>query len=195
MKKTDFPLKKTFEQDFINEWGDTLFTLRYDQATLHEYHEFFNLSQDERILELYKLVRKQVKRTLLEKVLDFFRIHRTYKMEKVIDIQLVIKNIIANRFRIYDSIYTEKGKRGKSGLYSANLSIVCQKYCIAPHDLYKHYTLEQYLWMLDGIIYQANDMTTEWQGKNRMAMLDKEALRLRAQQTRKSFETRWFNNI
>lgn len=95
---------------------------------------------------------------------------------------------------MYDSIYTEKGKKGKSGLYSANLSLVCKSYSIAPHDLYKHYTLEQYLWMLDGIIFQANEMTKEGQAKNKAALIDKEAIRLRTEKTKSLFRTKGFDN-
>lgn len=119
------------------------------------------MSELERIGLLYDIIRKQIKRTLFEKIKDILKIERAYKMEAQIDISLVIRNMIANRFRMYESIFTEKEKKGKNGLYSANLSLVCQKYCISPHDLYKNYTLEQYLWMLDGVIYQMNEMSEE----------------------------------
>lgn len=149
MKKTDFPLKKTFEQDFITESGKTLFTLRYEQATLNEYHEFFHLSEEDRIKEIYFMIRKQLKRTLFERFMDFIGKEVVYKSEQQVDMPLLFRNVVANRFRMYESIYTKKGNKGKSGLYSANLSMVCQKYCIAPHDLYARYTLEQYLWLMD----------------------------------------------
>lgn len=194
MKKTDFPLKKTFEQDFITESGKTLFTLRYEQATLTEYHEFFYLSQDDQVKAIYTLIRSQLKRTFFEKVLEFFWLHPVYKSESQIDMPLLFKNVVANRFRMYESIYTKKGNKGKSGLYSANLSMVCQKYCLSPHELYAKYTLEQYLWLMDWIIFQANEQSKEGQAENKMALIDKEAIRLRAERTRSLFRTKWFDN-
>lgn len=101
---------------------------------------------------------------------------------------------------MYKSIYEGKtsnnGKgKPKVGLYSANLSVVCQKYCIPPHDLYRHYTLEQYLWLLDGVIYQSNEMTKEGQAENRIAMLDKEAIRLRTEATKAAFRNKGFDKL
>jgi len=40
--------------------------------------------------------------------------------------------------------------------------------------LYNNYTLEQYTWMIDGIIYKKNEQTKKGQAKNKWALRNKE---------------------
>lgn len=195
MKNTQFPLKKTFEQDFISEKWDLLFTLTYEQATMEEYHNFFNQSSENQMLEVYRMIKDQIKLTKMEKLLSkVFRWYRGH-IERSLEVDIMIQNVLANRFRTYESIYeSSHEKKKKSGssqkwLFSANLSIVCQKYCISPTDLFKNYTLEQFMWLQDGVIFNMNMTDKEWQAENQMALIDKEEVKKRAQATRKAFES------
>lgn len=73
------------------------------------------------------------------------------------DIDKELVEIMENKFRTYKSVFDDinqrkssnSSKASKKSLYSANLSIVCQKYCIDPDTLFKNFTLEQYMWLQD----------------------------------------------
>lgn len=71
MKKTEYPLRKNYEQDFLSEKGRKLFTLKYQQATMEEYHEFFALSETDRIKQLYDIFHRQCPLSFTEKILAF----------------------------------------------------------------------------------------------------------------------------
>lgn len=195
MKNTEFPLKKNFEQDFISENWQALFTLKYTQATMEEYHEFFQQSDNERQEELYEFIKKQLPLTLSEKILTFIFWKRFRgKVERSLDIEKMCMNIIENRFRTYESVYTKTEHlrttktANRKVLFSANLSMVCQKYCISPTELFKNFTLEQYIWLQDWIIFNSNEADAEWQTENKMALVDKDEVKARAEETRKAFE-------
>lgn len=195
MKKTNFPLKKTFEQDFIDNSWKVLFTFKYEQSTIQEYHEFFAKTTSEQIVELYWMLRKQTPKTLFQRFILFFFKNYITPIERWIDLNLLLQDIIANRFRTYESIYSDvpalesAPTSEKKSLYSANLSIVCQKYCIDPVTLFNNFTLEQYMWLQDGVIFNINENDKEWQMKNQMALIDRIAIKQRAAETRKAFES------
>jgi len=184
---TEYPLKKTFEQDFLTEDGANLFTLRYEQATMAEYHDFLSLGTDEQFLSVYSIIKQQIALLWWERIV--FSIFNGYipRSERWIDMEKVIVNVIANRFRTHKSIFEESKKWGKF-LPSAGLAIVCQEYNLSPHELYNNYTLEQYTWMIDGIIYKGNEQTKEGQAKNKWALRDKEWAKKRAEETKKYFQ-------
>lgn len=196
MQNTDFPLRKTFEQDFINKDGQNLFTLRYRQATLDEFHEFFALSSTERLLELYKMIREQIPMTIFERFMRLIFKNYRGKIERSLDVEKMCVNVLENRFRIYESVFkkvehleTEETKKEETkSLFSSNLSIICQKYCINPVDLFKNFTLEQFMWLQDGVIFSMNAWDKDWQLKNKMALVDKDDVKARAAETRKYFE-------
>lgn len=116
MKAFDFPTKKNFEQDFIFN-GKVFFTLKYTQATLQEFFDFYALSPENQYLELREIVESQISYSFWQRVLK--KVLRGYKtkFEIAIDIDNIIQNVQKNRFRIYDSIFTEldiKKAKGKS---------------------------------------------------------------------------------
>ena len=196
MKNTEFPLKKNFSQDFLSQDWETLFTLRYDQATIEEYHEFFHMSLEDRMLELYSLVKKQIPLSLWEKILTFI-FGKTFKgkIERSLKMENLCLNILENRFRTYESVYKsiehlreDDSKTEKKVLFSANLSLVCQKYCMSPSELFKNFTLEQYMWLQDGIIFNMNESDKKWQAENQLVLVDREEVKRRAEETRKAFE-------
>lgn len=193
MKSTEFPLKKTFEQDFISEKWDLLFTLTYEQATMEEYHNFFSKPSHDQMMEVYRMIKSQIKLTWMEKVLSkIFWWYRGH-IERALEMDVIIQNVLANRFRTYESIYEsvhwkKKWWSSQKWLFSANLSIICQKYCISPTDLFKNYTLEQFMWLQDGVIFNMNMTDKEWQAENQIALVDKEEVKRRAEETRRAFE-------
>lgn len=196
MKNTEFPLRKSFEQDFLSEKWDNLFTLRYEQATMQEYHEFFQLSQENQVKELYSMIRKQLPLTLLERFVTFFFKWFRGKIERSLDVDSMIQSILENRFRTYESVFTKTAhlrqnqwSSNKKMLFSAGLSIVCQKYCIDPVTLFNNFTLEQYIWLQDWILFNMNEQDKEWQAENQIALVDRDEVKKRAEETRKAFES------
>lgn len=195
MKNTEFPLKKNFSQDFISQDGKALFTLAYDQATIEEYHEFFHQNLDQRMRELYAIIKKQLPLSFIEKILKTIFWHNFRgKIERSLNMENICLNILENRFRTYESVYKwvehlreNGGNTDKKVLFSANLSLVCQKYCMSPSELFKNFTLEQYIWLQDGIIFNMNESDKKWQAENQLALVDKEEVKKRAEETRKAF--------
>jgi methyl coenzyme M reductase alpha subunit len=74
-KYLDFPIKKIFKEDFVNKKGKVIFTLEYEQATLEEYFEFNQKSEEEQGLEIYNLVHQKIPLTIFERFLKLFFPH------------------------------------------------------------------------------------------------------------------------
>lgn len=113
MKAFDFPTKKNFEQDFIFR-GKVFFTLKYKQATLQEFFDFYALTPEEQYLELRTIIETQIPFFFWQKIIKkIFPRYKT-KFEKALNIEEIVQNIQKNRFRIYESIYSElDAKKGK----------------------------------------------------------------------------------
>lgn len=196
MKKTEFPLKKLFEQDFVNEKWKILFTLKFEQATIEEYDEFMYLPSEKQMEKLSNFVIAQIPLNWKDKILSKMIHNYVPEVARQIDLNWTIKSIVINKFRPYKSIYDDvqidrmKKTQNRKWLYSANLAWICQKYNISILDLRTKMTLEQYIWMLDGIIFSYNESTKEWQVINKMALIDKEEVAKRAQRTKDLFSTR-----
>ena len=188
--KTNFPIKKTFEQDFLNIKWDTIFTIKYDQATILEYYEYINKSQEEQTIELYNILKKFIKYSLKDKILMFLNKNYVNKIERWLKISEILVSIFQNRYRIYESIFKwirKVDKKNKWAIDSAWLSNICKTYNISPTDLMKNYTLEQYFWFLDWIEWINNSMDKEWQFINNLAIVDREAIKKRAEETKQKF--------
>ena len=138
-------------------------------------------------------IKKQIPLSIFEKVLNAIFPGYQWKFERSMDMESEITEVMQNKFRVYKSVYDEVNKRKweswKKFLYSANLAIVCQKYCISPIELFKEFTLEQYMWLQDWIVFLANEIDDEWKMENQIALIDKEEVKKRAQETRKAFES------
>lgn len=196
MNRTDFPLKKTFEQEFITEEWDLLFILKYEQATIEEYEEMMFLPVEKQMQKIILFVRKQIKLEWWETIIRKFYPAYVSRLERSLDIWLMAKNVLINKFRTYKSIFDDlppifqKKWQARKWLYSANLSGICQKYNISVVELRKNITLEQYMWMIDWIIFSNNEMSEEWQKMNKYALIDKDEMKKRAEETKKLFSTR-----
>lgn len=195
MKKWAFPLKKTFVQDFYSSNWKKLLSIKYEQATIIQYYEYINKSYEEQIEEIQEIIKPIFKKNLWQKIRYFFNRNYQTKLEKWADIEWLIMSIIWNKYRWYESIFTDVKKRfwnkkpsSKWAIDSIWLLIICKNYNISPTDLLNNYTLEQYLWFLDGIERYNNSQTKKWQAINNMAVIDKDAVKKRAQKTKEQFE-------
>jgi hypothetical protein len=192
MKNLELPPRKTFEQDFLTKDGKKLFTITYKQATLMEYFEYQWLTDDEKVLFIYGIIHNQCPLTKFEKILRILVPKWRGKMERNIDVWNVAMNIIANMFRSYKSIFewsvsNNNSKRDEIWLPAFNLLTVCNEYSTPLQDLLENFTIEQYIWLMDWIIYKNNLQSKEWQFMNGQALKDKEAIKRRAEETRKAF--------
>lgn len=191
----NYPIKKLFKKKIIlKEWQkEKIFTYTYNQATIEEYLEFFNKNAKERYLECYEIIHKQCPKTIFERFLTIFFPDFIWKIERKLNIEEEVVEIMQNRFRTYKSIFSEIQEKKKSsnqkGFFASSLQIICKEYNISPDDLLKKYTLEQFLFFQDWIVYNMNMQTKEGQSENNIALIDKEALKKRAEETRKAFES------
>lgn len=190
--KNSFPNKNTFHQDFLNIKGDNIFTLKYDQATIWEYYEYINKTPEEQTKELYSILKNQIKDSLKDKILRYFNKYYVNKIEKWLKVDEILVSIFQNRYRVYESIFNwirKVDKKNKGSIDSAWLSNICKSYNISPTDLMKNYTLEQYFWFLDWIEWINNSSDDEWKAINNMAIIDKKAVKIRAEETKRKFDT------
>ncbi len=189
MQKTIFPLKKTFEKDFIDKRWKLLFTLRYDQATLKEYYEFINKNPQEQFLELYKILQENIKYGFFTRLLK--KVNKNYQTswESALNISSITNDILVNRYRVYKSIFEglRSEKKWKWSIESVVLSSICEKYNISPTELMEKYTLEQYFWFLDWLEWIWNSYSKEWEFINQKALIDKEAIKKRTEETKARF--------
>lgn len=189
MQKTIFPLKKTFEKDFIDKKWKLLFTLRYDQATLKEYYEFINKNPQEQFLELYKILQESIKYGFFTRFLK--KVNKNYQTswESALNISSITNDILVNRYRVYKSIFEglRSEKKGKWSIESVVLASICEKYNISPTELMEKYTLEQYFWFLDWLEWIWNSYSKEWEFINQKALIDKEAIKKRTEETKARF--------
>lgn len=187
-----WPVRKEFEQDVVFGW-DVYFTLKYRQATLQEFFDYYSKSPEEQRDEMVNLIQRQVPYTKFQKFLKKFWIDTAF--DKYVNFENLIISVIDNRFRLYKSIYSEIDKRdnnktqNKKGFFVSSLRQVCKDYSISPNELFNEYTLEQFFALLDWIRYSNNQTTKEWQSINKMAMIDKEAIKKRAEETKQAFNT------
>lgn len=190
-----FPVRKTFHQDFLNKKWDKIFTVKYEQATIWEYYEYIGKTPDDQNKELYDILQKCVKYSYKDQILRRIIRNYTTKVERWLNIDEILTSIFQNRYRWYTSIFTEVKKKisidwpkWKWAIDSVWLSIICTTYNISPTDLMKNYTLEQYFWFLDGVEWINNSHDKKWQAINDMAIIDKEAVKSRAEETRAKFK-------
>ncbi len=196
MIKTDFPVKKTFSQDFITKDNKTLFTIKYEQATLWEYYEFILKTPTEQTLEIYNIFRSQIPLTWKDKIFLYFNKNYVTDFEQKVDLESVVWSIMANRFRGHKSIFSEVKKRKlkpsenkvklKGSIDQSGHKSVCSTFNIPHKDLLEYYTLEQYLWFLDGVEWDNNTMTDEGIAINNEAIKDVDAIKERAKKIRES---------
>lgn len=195
MKNTRFPSIKTFEQDFINPNWKILFSIKYQQATLKEYYDFLEKSQQEQFQELYNIIQSKIKYSFFDRIMKFFYKNYKSKIEYWLNIESCILSIIENKFRSYESIFNKVKSRMQNTWWNniwsidqIGLLMICKEYNISPTDLLNNYTLEQYFWFLDWIEWVNNSQSKEGLFINKEAIKDKEAIKKRAEQTKKAFK-------
>lgn len=200
MKYINFPAKKSYEQDILDIKWKKLFTFSYDQASIEEYHEYISLTSWEQISFCIWELQKHIPNTFFQKVCKYFWFSQSIERKILTDFFLdkdkfwiFLETFLSNKFRKYTSIF-EWINTGSSDndvwIYNSNVKIICTEYNISwPLDLFKNYTLEQYYWMLDGILFESNKYSKEWKWVNKQAIIDKQEVKRRAEETKKAFES------
>lgn len=170
----NFPSKKKFTKKFFSEKGKFLFSISYEQATLEEYFEFFEMSEKDRQLTLIEIILEQIPLKFYEKIIKKIFPYYLPKIARKLELESLCLEIIQDRFRSYESVF-EKFHKRKSientkddwvWLFSASLSLVCEKYNISVLEAIKNLTLEQFLWLQEGVMYILNTQTEEGQKEN-----------------------------
>lgn len=194
----NFPSRKTFIKKFFTEKWKFLFELKYQQATLWEYYEFFEKSDKERELELIELILSQIPQKIWEKPLAKIFPHYLPKIARHLDFEELCTEILQNKFRMHESIFTEvheKKQKNNAGsnkevvwIPSAIISLVCEKYNISILDVINNLTLEQFLWLQDGVTFLLNAQTEEWQKENSYAMRGNKKSSTNWEEVRKQFK-------
>lgn len=174
----NFPSKKKFTKKFFSEKGKFLFSISYEQATLEEYFEFFAMSEKDRQLTLIEMILEQIPLNFYEKIIQKIFPYYLPKIARKLELESLCLEIITDRFRSYESIFekiykkktTQNTKNDWIWLFSASLSLICEKYHISVLDVIKNLTLEQFLWLQEGVVYSLNTQTEEWQKENSYAL-------------------------
>lgn len=186
------PPKKEFIKDFLLD-GKIYMTIKYDQATIGEFYEFYYKSEDDKSQELLNFIRSHIPYTLWQKIRK--KINKKYLtiFEKNLDLDKISTEIMETRFRTIDSIYkgTEKydtrKKGNKKALWRTTLARVCQFWHLSLSELINNYTLEQLIRLIDWVIYDWNLSSKEWEFVNNMALKDKDGIKSRLEENKKLF--------
>jgi hypothetical protein len=71
---------------------------------------------------------------------------------------------------------------------SASIACICEKYNISPLELLQNYTLEQYSWLNDWLIFISNSLSEEGKKENYNALVDKEWIKNNLKKTKEIFD-------
>jgi len=157
-----FPIKKEYKKIIVDSKWNKIASIEYEQATMYERYKFvYSEKQWNEIIDfvlqnivyeknIYKLKENDIVSNLLQ---GWF-----------------VDELMDTRYKTYKSIY-EGGAWWRKAIEQANIVFVCKELWISPHDLIHNYTMEEYQYYLDGVIYNANESYKEWQQINDMARM------------------------
>lgn len=192
MKLDYLPPIKTFIQEFVYN-DKVVLHLEYKQATIQEFIEYTHKSPIEQYKEIDDIFKSCVRYSIFAKLLK--KLYTKYETvwEKNIDKEKIYTNIMNNRYRTIESIYADTDKyRSKQNtdktMGRMALARVCKVRNISLSDLIHNYTLEQFIWLADGVQYEANSQTKEGRWINNIALVDRDAVAERAKKTRELFK-------
>lgn len=200
MKILEYPLRKKFEKPMVNSDFKTLFILHFEQATIEEFHEFMALDMVEQLDCILGMILEQCPRNFMQKILWKWWIY--FGNERLIRdglkygewVQEFIQEIIAAKFRMYKSIFEEQKDEKeidetKAIPYATTVANICEMFNINwPEELFKNYTIEQYYWMVDGMILRSNTYTEDGKATNERALTIKEARDMATKKVREGIE-------
>lgn len=174
MTTQNFPSKKKFTKKFFSENWKLLFSISYEQATLEEYFEFFEMSEKGREIFLIEKILKNIPLRFHEKIIQKIFPNFLPKRFLVLDFEKIATKMLSEIFTTHESVFSNIKSDGKNSssqiLFSASIAIICEKYHISIIDAVKNLTLEQFLWLQDGAMYLMNAQTEEWQKINNYAV-------------------------
>lgn len=178
----DYPLLK----EYILKIETTLWYifLKYEQATMFENMRLASKTQEEVYARIQEFIESRIeyKYYLPRKWYEWSGLY--YKrclyhqslMLWELDIKEIVDTIIETRFKNYKSIFewVEKIKSktdNRPWIYQNTVESICSWYNIQwPDDLFRKYTLEQFQWMTDWLIFKSNEYTDEWKIMNDRAI-------------------------
>jgi len=145
-----FPIRKSYIKEIIDEKGNKTASLKFEQATVYERYEFATAKNPNSVL--FKFIDDNI---------EFITKRNNDKREIILQIinQDFINDIVETRFKLHDSIF--KGWRGRKWIEQASIVFVCKELWIEPHDLIHNYTMEEYQFYLDGVVYNMNEWSKE----------------------------------
>lgn len=141
-------LKKEYELDIL--WQ----TLVYEQLSLYDCLEFsYEIQKQDFKLEdwIYNFLKNKIK----IKKQDLLKIDLNKFMDVLFD-------------TAFKDFFSKKKGNWESIPYEAYIMFLSEKFSIDPDTLIKRYTPEQINYYTEGIIYNLNEQTKEWQKKNKI---------------------------
>lgn len=133
----DYPLREKFSLDITHE--DQKITLEYEEASMEEMFEFIASNQTEWIL-------KKFSDQILPEAM-------------VVLLPNIQQTILDTLFKGCFSA-EQKNERPKT-IFASILVYLAEKCNLPPHILLKKYTYRQFSYLLDGIVWNANEQTKE----------------------------------
>lgn len=122
-------------------------------------------------MELIEFILSQIPKNSLEKLLAKIFPYYLPKIARKLDFEKLCTEILQNKFLLYESIFSEiyekkqKNNSGSNnetlGIPQVSLSLVCEKYNMSVLDAIHTLTLEQFLWLQDGVTFLLNAQTEE----------------------------------
>jgi len=165
---TDFiPKKEDYSFKVYDVVGDDVAEFVYKQATIQETIDFYSKHNDINALYTY--------------FIDKFCKNKKNKEVDIVlrdNIETIFSKIANTRYKRRESEYsnvpqTVDKKRGvRERTRGATVQEVCKHFFISLTDLLQNYTMEQYDWMVDQIIFSTNESTDDWKRRNNI-MLNK----------------------
>lgn len=194
-----YPVRRTFKQHIVNEKGQILFTLAYEQATMGQYFAFNALSIEQQNQTIIDEIVSQIPYKWYEKIIKKIFPNFLPIWAKEVDFAKLAEWMIIKKFRVHNSIFSEifsrKNKTNKGSKnetpFASTLTLVCEKCSISPVDVMEKLTLEQFMFLQDGLVYNNNELDDEGKKENAFVMRknpnDKD-FKKRLEETRKFFE-------
>ena len=189
--KEFLPPKKIFEQPILDTKWRIVFTLKYEQATLREFYEFYALSNIEQSQLVFNEIRSQIPCNIFERILKKIFKWYTTRLECNTNFNTIAHTYILNRFRNNKSIFddTRLNKPSKNKYLVRNtLAHACQFWNLSLTELLDNYTVEQFGRLLDWYVFDINSQSKEGQKINNYCLVDRDKLRQDAKTTREIME-------
>ena len=148
-------------------------TLKFEQAKLIDTMEFFKITEEGGI-------------GIIKRLLKF--VEEKWKMDNHIK-----RYVYWNREKLFEKIkqtffewcFAEWKSSWDNAPFSSYLAILSEKLNIDPLTMIKTYTPKQLEYITEGLVWNANETTKEWQKKNKLRLVQQKAVNRTAEQEEK----------